>query len=97
METMTCSTNLAPEKIAMQSTKRRRVIVAVAVVVSAVVWYLFRPELLFINKNVNEGFPVAGDNAMTGASTGRGRRAAGAAGSGPGGRAAGDTRRAGSG
>lgn len=71
METMTCSTTLAPEKIAMQSTKRRRVIVAVAVVASAVVWYLFRPELLFINKNVNEGFPVAGDSAMTGAATGR--------------------------
>lgn len=56
----------------MQPMKRRRgVIVAGAIVAFAVVWYLFRPELLFINKNVNEGFPVAGGSAMSGTSPDR--------------------------
>lgn len=44
--------------------KRRTIIAAVAVVVVAIAWYLFRPELLFVNKSVNEGFPAA--SAATG-------------------------------
>lgn len=32
---------------------------AAVVVLGAVAWYLFRPELLFVNKTVNEGFPTA--------------------------------------
>src|SRR5262245_11503098 len=30
----------------------------------AVGWYLFRPELLFVNEKVNEGFPAANASAM---------------------------------
>ncbi|HLE61601.1 MAG TPA: DM13 domain-containing protein [Pyrinomonadaceae bacterium] len=38
------------------SVRKLIVVVAVAVVVSA--WYAFRPERLFINQTVNEGFPT---------------------------------------
>jgi hypothetical protein len=38
---------------------RRKLIVLAALVVGAIGWYLFRPELLFINSRVNEQFPVA--------------------------------------
>jgi hypothetical protein len=38
---------------------RRKLIVLAALAVGAVGWYLFRPELLFINSRVNEQFPVA--------------------------------------
>ena len=36
---------------------KRNVLIRVGVVVLAVLWYAFRPELLFINKTVNEEFP----------------------------------------
>jgi len=36
---------------------KRKIIIALAVVVLAIGWYAFRPELLFINKTVNEEFP----------------------------------------
>ena len=40
--------------------KRRHLILAAVVVAGvAVAWYLFRPELLFINKTVSEEFPGA--------------------------------------
>jgi hypothetical protein len=45
---------------------RRRVIVAFAIAIVAVVWYLFRPELLFFNKRVNESLPVAGISGAPG-------------------------------
>jgi Electron transfer DM13 len=41
---------------------RRNVIIASIVVVSGICWYLFRPELLFVNKTVNESLPMASDN-----------------------------------
>jgi Electron transfer DM13 len=64
METTTCSTNMGSEKATTQPMKRRRdAIVVAAVTVGAVVWYLFRPELLFINKSVNEAFPTAADTS----------------------------------
>ena len=60
METMSCSTKMGREKIMMPSTRRRRgVITAAVVVVGAILWYLFRPELLFVDKSVNEAFPTA--------------------------------------
>ena len=37
---------------------KRNVFVASGVVVLAVLWYLFRPELLFVNKTVNEALPT---------------------------------------
>lgn len=36
---------------------KRNVLIGIAVAVLAVAWYAFRPELLFINKSVNEEFP----------------------------------------
>ncbi len=43
---------------------KRPIIITGCVIGAAVVWYLFRPELLFINKSVNESFP-AGVSART--------------------------------
>ena len=42
----------------------RRVWIAGLVVLGGVAWYLFRPELLFVNKRVNEGI-VTGSAAAT--------------------------------
>jgi hypothetical protein len=39
-------------------TPRKLLIVAAAVAVLAGVWYLFRPELLFVNKEVHEDLPA---------------------------------------
>jgi len=44
---------------------RRKVILISGAVVFAALWYLFRPELLFVNRTVNESLP-----AMTSASAG---------------------------
>jgi hypothetical protein len=41
-------------------TIKRMIIVSFAALILAVVWYLFRPETLFINKTVDEPFPGAG-------------------------------------
>jgi hypothetical protein len=61
METMTCSTAATPQTSQTQSTgQRRRLIIAASIVASAVLWYLFRPELLFFDKSVNEAFPAVG-------------------------------------
>jgi hypothetical protein len=38
---------------------KRNLIIGVGVVVLAIAWYAFRPELLFIDKTVNEEFPGA--------------------------------------
>ncbi len=37
--------------------RMRNILIAAGVVLSAVAWYAFRPELLFVNKTVNEEFP----------------------------------------
>ena len=36
---------------------KRNIIIGVGVIALAIAWYAFRPELLFINKTVNEEFP----------------------------------------
>jgi hypothetical protein len=38
--------------------KSKLIVGSIAVVVVAIAWYLFRPELLFINKTVNEALPT---------------------------------------
>lgn len=43
---------------------RRSVVISSAVVVGAVLWYLFRPDALVISKTVNEPFPGAQESAM---------------------------------
>ena len=35
----------------------RNIIIGVGIVVLAIAWYAFRPELLFVNKTVSEEFP----------------------------------------
>src|SRR5258708_863667 len=41
------------------SMSKRNIIISVGIVVLAVGWYAFRPELLFVNKTVNEELPGA--------------------------------------
>ena len=38
---------------------RRPAIIAAAIALVGVAWYLFRPELLFVNQKVSEGFPTS--------------------------------------
>ena len=42
---------------------KRNVLILVGVAVLAIAWYAFRPELLFINKTVNEEFPAGAARA----------------------------------
>ena len=44
---------------------KRNLIIGVGVVVLAIAWYAFRPELLFVNKTVNEELPVAQAGPMS--------------------------------
>jgi hypothetical protein len=41
-----------------RATSRRVLSIAAAVIIVAIGWYLFRPELLFISRHVNETFPA---------------------------------------
>ena len=38
---------------------KKKVWIGAGLVVAAVAWYAFRPELLFVNKSVSESFPTA--------------------------------------
>src|SRR5437899_6927106 len=38
-------------------TKRRSILVGLAIVAGGLLWYLFRPDALIISKTVNEPFP----------------------------------------
>ena len=42
---------------------KRQIVVGVGIVALAIAWYVFRPELLFVNKQVNEQFPAGGQVA----------------------------------
>jgi hypothetical protein len=50
-----CSTNSM--KMTQRSHVRRILIGAAIAIVGGIGWYLFRPELLFVNKTVNEALP----------------------------------------
>ena len=43
---------------------KRNLIIGIGVIALAIAWYAFRPELLFINKTVNEGLPTAEPTSM---------------------------------
>ena len=43
---------------------KRNLIIGIGVIVLAIAWYAFRPELLFVNKTVNEELPVAQSASM---------------------------------
>src|SRR6266699_765093 len=38
---------------------KKKVWIGIGLVVAAIAWYAFRPELLFVNKSVSESFPTA--------------------------------------
>ena len=38
---------------------KRNLIIGLGVIALVIAWYAFRPELLFVNKTVNEQLPVA--------------------------------------
>ena len=43
----------------LDTVRRRPYLLALALAVLVVGWLAFRPELLFVNKTVNDPFPVA--------------------------------------
>jgi Electron transfer DM13 len=43
---------------------KRNLIIGIGVIALAIAWYAFRPELLFINKTVNEGLPTTESTTM---------------------------------
>ena len=43
---------------------KRNLIIGIGVIAVAIAWYAFRPELLFINKTVNEELPTAQPTSM---------------------------------
>ena len=43
---------------------KRNMIIGGAIIALAIGWYAFRPELLFVNKTVNEGLPTAQPTSM---------------------------------
>ena len=45
--------------------KSKVIIGSIMVVVVAIAWYLFRPELLFVSKTVNEALPISATVART--------------------------------
>jgi hypothetical protein len=59
MEKSMTDGSMMQEPMMGAANRRRGTIAAVAIAVVAVAWYLFRPELLFVNKSVSEAFPAA--------------------------------------
>jgi hypothetical protein len=47
----------------------RKVWLGVVLIVVAIAWYAFRPELLFVNKSVSESFPMRSAAASTASSS----------------------------
>ena len=43
---------------------KRNLIIGIGVIALAIAWYAFRPELLFVNKTVNEGLPTTEPTTM---------------------------------
>ncbi len=60
-----------------RSPRRRPAIIVAGVVLLAVAWYLFRPELLFVNRKVSESFPTPA-MSMSGWNMGRAVKSQGA-------------------
>ena len=54
-----------PQIIRRRATTRRTLYMAAAVIVVAIGWYLFRPELLFISHRINEPFPTTATQQTT--------------------------------
>jgi len=54
-----------PQTLGHRATTRGTLSIAAAVIVVAIGWYLFRPELLFISRSVNETFPTTATQPTT--------------------------------
>jgi hypothetical protein len=55
----TSTTISSNQSILGRLTQQQRILIGAAIIVLvAIAWYLFRPELLFVNKTVNEKFPT---------------------------------------
>lgn len=54
-----------PQTLGRRATTRRTLCIVAAVIVVALGWYLFRPELLFISHRVNETFPTPATQQTT--------------------------------
>lgn len=52
-----------PQTIGHRATTKRTLSIAAAIIVVVIGWYLFRPELLFISRSVNETFPTTATQA----------------------------------
>jgi hypothetical protein len=63
-ETMEMNSAMPMKPKMMSAMRRRKVLVAGALVLTAIVWYAFRPELLFIDNTVDEAFPVTAGEMM---------------------------------
>jgi hypothetical protein len=53
------------------ATRKRAILGVVVIIVLSCLWYAFRPEKLFINKQVNEASPIQTQNALIPLYTGR--------------------------
>ena len=51
---------------------KRNIVIGAGIAALAIAWYAFRPELLFVNKHVNEQFPAGGQFASGPMSLARG-------------------------
>lgn len=65
MQTMSPETQHVPASNSMKMARmmkrspKRRIVIGSAIVAVGITWYLFRPELLFVNSTVNETLPMA--------------------------------------
>ncbi len=70
MKTMSNSMQSMEKRNMMNPTGKRRIVIGAAIVAAAAVgWYLFRPELLFVDTTVNESLPIAGADTNSAAAT----------------------------
>jgi hypothetical protein len=53
------SSSLSPVSRISAFVRRRAVAIVAGIVVIAALWLAFRPELLFVNKHVDDPFPTA--------------------------------------
>lgn len=56
------------EKVEETVTTRRSVLIGVAVLAGAALWYLFRPDALLVDRKVNEAFPAMAEPSSMGGS-----------------------------
>jgi hypothetical protein len=63
-ETMEMNSAMPMKSMMMPAMRQRNVLIAGALVLAAMAWYAFRPELLFIDNTVDEAFPATAGAMM---------------------------------